>query len=160
MTDFITVKMQIPTFTNGAYHMNAILVDCQGNAKLIDLSPSSTIKADQYFAPCSNCGVAVLQSAWYEDGDCCAFCGITMPEAKPTTVEEAKNFILSCINFFKDAFHPDTKGEDYINIDTNKSTFNNEEALQFNINMQAAFNILNEEDIYKIINQTLNLIED
>lgn len=160
MSNFTTLKMQIPVFTNGVYHMKAILVDCQGNTKLIDLSPSSIIKADQYFAPCSNCGVAVLQSAWYEGGDCCAFCGITMPKSKPTTIEEARLFIISCVNFFKYGFHPDILGEDYINIDTEEQTFNTEEALQFNINMQATFNILNEEDIYKIINQTLNLIKD
>ena len=158
MSNFTTLKMQIPVFTNGVYHIKAILVDCQGNAKLIDLSPSSIIKADQYFAPCSNCGVAVLQSAWYEGGDCCAFCGITMPESKPTTIEEARLFIISCINFFGGGFHPDTLGESYVNRD-DMSTFNSEEAAQFNINMEATFGILGEDGIYEIINPLLGLTD-
>ena len=156
---YTTITMRVPTFTKDAYHMNAILIDCMGNTELVDLEPGSIIEADKYFVPCPECGVAILQSAWYEGGNCCARCGISMADSEPTTAEEAKSFLISCVNVCGIGFHPDTLGENYVNSNRVR-LFSDDEAEFFNTNMQAVFTILGEDGIYEIIRPILGLTEE
>ena len=63
--------VEIPTFNaEGAYHMSVGFFDCKGNKQIIEVNPDTVIIVDEYFAPCGECGVAVLQSVWGSEDFC------------------------------------------------------------------------------------------
>ena len=148
--EFVTINMQVPTFTDDMYHMTAVLVDCQGNTELIELGPDTVFRADEHFAPCGECGCAVLITAWYGNGnaDCCARCGITSSDTSITTREEAEDFLAGCINLLRGGFHADTLGYQYVNGRTGERLFTDEEAATYDKNMAAAFSFFEEGSIY------------
>jgi len=70
----VTHTIVIPTFTaTGAYYMSVGFFDCQGNKEIIEVDLDTVIRVDKYFAPCGDCGNAILQSAW-SDTEFCQKC--------------------------------------------------------------------------------------